>query len=204
MKEERIRGFDYSRIRLFEDENNFSLFAFCGCGYGEEIVGDLEMDFVVGKLEGVGAGGVVLVVGTGVVGEDGAEGVLLLGGEDGEKGFGIVDGEGRLLLRLGGETTGGVGMGVGEGEVGFDVVDRGAVHKVGAGDVEDRALGCGEVYLGETHRGETDGIGAERRACGEDAHTPVTAETGRTDGGMPLFGMGLREVPEKPDMGETL
>ena len=162
------------------------------------------MDFVVGKLEGVGAGGVVLVVGTGVVGEDGAEGVLLFGGEDGEEGFGIVDGEGRLLLRLGGETTGGVGMGVGEGEVGLNVVDGGAVHKVGAGDVEDRAPGCGEVYLGETHGRETDGVGTERGACGEDAHTPVTAETGRADSGMPLFGVGLGEVPEKPDMGKAL
>ena len=48
-------------------------------------------------------------------------------------------------------------------------------------------------------------VGTERTARGPYTHAPVATQTGRTNGGTPrLAVMRLAEIPQKPDVTETL
>ena len=105
-----------------------------------------------------------------------------------------------VLLR---EPLGGLRVTVGGEQVGFDVVDRGTVHKVGATYKERRVFGV-KVSLDELHAGEPDGVGTEGRTRGEDAHAPVAAEPRGPHRRRPSLLLYLRETPDQPQMGELL
>lgn len=121
------------------------------------------------------------------------------------------------------EAADGVGMAVGEGDVGFDVVDRRAIAQVRPEDVDDRAL-VRELDVVEFHAGEADGIGSEGTACGKQAHALASPKARRAHGGGP-FGVGallalccrvcgdvcggaagrsVLELPQQPKMAEAL
>ena len=101
-------------------------------------------------------------------------------------------------------------LGVGEGQVGLDVVDGRAVHHVGPHHEElgaARAVVVGGVGLhaGEPHAGECKVVGAKARPRGEHAHAPRAAQAGRAHGGRPLAAaVVLREVPDEPHVVERL
>lgn len=105
-----------------------------------------------------------------------------------------------VLLR---EPLGGLRVAVGGEQVGFDIVDGSAVHKVGTAHKERRVFGV-EIGLDELHAGETDGVGTEGRTRGEDAHTPVAAEPRGPHRRRPSLLLYLRENPDQPQMGELL
>lgn len=157
------------------------------------------------ELEAVDACGVVLVMWARVAGEDGGEGLPQAGGEvvmaacflrdDDSQGGGV---------HVGSPAAGGIGMGVGKGQVGLDVQYGGAVHQVGTLHVYHRALGGVRFDAEDADRGETDIVGTERRARGPYTHAAVAAEAGRADGRRPLVRVGHAEVPQQPDVGETL
>ena len=72
-------------------------------------------------------------------------------------------------------------MAVGVGDIGFDVVDGGAVHQVGTPHDEDGA-DVGPVLDGlQPDAGQAQRVGPEGGAGGKDAHPGVAAETGRED-----------------------
>ena len=105
-----------------------------------------------------------------------------------------------VLLR---EPFGGFRMTVGGEQIGLDVVDGSAVHEVSATYEKSRIFGI-EVGLDELHAGEPDGIGPERRARGENAHTAVAAESRRPHRRRPALLLYLRKTPNQPQMGKLL
>ena len=98
------------------------------------------------------------------------------------------------------ERIGRVGMAVGIGEIGLDVVDGGLVGQVRAGDIENGTVLCMEVHFYELYAGKTDRVRAERRARREDPHARFTAELRGRDGGRKLPVFNAVKVPEEPQM----
>ena len=85
-------------------------------------------------------------------------------------------------------------------QIRLDVVYRSAVHKVGARHLDYGAVGRGESYRRDTHRGKTEIVWAEGRACGKHSLAHVAAKAWRAHGGM-LVGIHiLRKSPYQPDV----
>ena len=145
-------------------------------------------------------------------------------------------GRGNDLAQLGGEidlellpwravdpTARGIGMAVGEGDVGLDVENRRAVAQV-RGEHVDHGGAVDDFDAVELHAGQTDGIGPKGAARGKDATTLGAAQAGRAHGGSPLrrgaglagsrrihgdigrrsTGRAVFELPEQPQMAELL
>ena len=140
--------------------------------------GDAELDLEAVEEHGVEAVGVVLVVGTGVLCQRLDECRTQVGGNGGQQPLRVVYGQ-RLRRCRGGEAAAGVGVAVGIREVGLDVEDGCAVDEVGALDHQHGAW----LDTQEPHTGETDGVGPEGAAGGEDPYPLVAAQSRRPDGG---------------------
>ena len=82
----------------------------------------------------------------------------------------------------------GVWVAVGERDVGLDVVDGRAVAQVRAQHVDDGA-GVHELHAVEFHARQSDGIRAERAACGEHAHALGAAQPRWPHGRRPARGL---------------
>ena len=172
-------------------------------GDGQRLAVHLEVDFQTAELHAVDPLGVVLVGGAGVVFQHTLQRRLLVGGHFGPEGVAAdhvqVVGPG---LRC--ETCGGIRVAVGVGDIGFDVVDGGAVHQVGAPHDEDGA-DVGSVLDGfQLDAGQSQRIGPEGRAGGKYAHPGVAAEAGRPDGGGPAVPHRAGKLPHQPDVAEIL
>ena len=106
-----------------------------------------------------------------------------------------------------GETTGGVGEGIGPGKIGLHIEDRGAVEEVVVGKMEGNTRGGGFETV-ETDDGKPDGVGAEVGAGGKDPDPFIAPKPGGADGGVPRGTFVFRnrgvEQEDDPEMAETL
>ena len=93
-----------------------------------------------------------------------------------------------------------VGMTVGIGEIGLDVVDGAPVGQVRAGDIENGTVLCMEVHFYELYAGKTDRVRAERRARREDPYARFAAELRGRDGGRKLPVFNAVKVPDEPEV----
>ena len=101
-----------------------------------DTVGNAEADIAGGKRHSVDALRIVMITGTGVLGQHLAHGSLLIGREEAGDVGRDDDIEGLPDMGVD-ETAAGIGMGIGIGHVGLDVVDGRAVHQVGTENVDD-------------------------------------------------------------------
>ena len=102
--------------------------------------------------------------------------------------------------RVGGEAAGGLRAAVGVGEIGLDVEDRRAVHQVGPGDEQRRALALELLRAQQPHAAQPQGVGAEGRARGEDPHAHIPAEPRRAYRGRPALPVGRGKMPDQPEV----
>ena len=170
-------------------------------GDGQRLAVHLEVDFQTAELHAVDPLGVVLVGGAGVVFQHTLQRRLLVGRHFGPEGV-AADHVQVVEPGLRCETCRGIRVAVGVGDIGFDVVDGGAVHQVGAPHDEDGA-DVGPVLDGlQPDAGQAQRVGPEGGAGGKDAHPGVAAETGRADGGRPALPHRAGELPHQPDVAE--
>ena len=109
------------------------------------------------------------------------------------------------LILLLSKAPSGIGVTIRKGQIGLDVQDGCAIHQVGSIHTDDRSLTGVEVDGQDAYAGQADVVGTERTARGPYTHAPVATQTGRTNGGTPrLAVMRLAEIPQKPDVTETL
>ena len=135
------------------------------------------------------------------MGQHAPQALLLGGGDAGPEGRVAFDVE-VVHLGLAREALGGVGVAVGVGNIGLDVVDGGAVHEVGSPHDEDGAHVGTNLDFFQLDAGQAQRIGPEGRAGGENAHAGVAAEAGRADRGRPGVPHGPGELPDQPDVAE--
>ena len=147
----------------------------------EHAVADAEADITAAEGHPVDTLRIVVEGRTGILCEHLAQGVEELSGEVMLEGVGDVDAEG-LPLPAVDEAAACIGMGVGIGDVGFDVVDGGAVHEVGSEDVDDGALVVGDLDAFYPDARQSQIVGTEGRPRGKDAYALVAAKTWRSDG----------------------
>lgn len=111
------------------------------------------MDLQTGKGHAVDPVRVRLVGGAWVLGEDAQKGSPLFIGHLLQEGGGAVHGQHDALHPVG-KAPRSLGQGIGVRNIGFDIVDGGAVQEVGSGDMEDGAKD-GVLFHGfEAHGGE--------------------------------------------------
>ena len=151
-------------------------------------------------VEVIDACGVILVGRTRVLGKNLADvvprAIVLPNG--GEQGVGQRDI--KMVVSCGlGKAIARVRPGIGETEIGFDVVDGGTIEEVRSADDEHGpAVGC-VLDAQQFDAGEPDRVGSERRACGEDAHAAVASEPWWSDSGTPCVGIiGGGDAVEAP------
>lgn len=156
-----------------------------------------------GKFKGIDARGIGVVVRPRVVGQDFCEGLALVRRQLPLHGLGDVDGEWRLLCRFLGKAVQRIGVGVGERQVGLDVVYGRSAEHVGTADVDDGTLRRIQFDALNPYARQPDGIWPERRAGGEDSHAAVAAQPRRTYGGRPAFAVGFGEIPNDPEVAEA-
>ena len=128
--------------------------------HGENTIGDGEMDVVPTEGHAIDFGGIVLVVWPGVELQGVAQGGELFGREEYRHAVGNV----HLQLcpcAAVDKAAACLGMAVGIDHVGFDVIDRCAVHEVCTEYMDDGPLGCVELYAVEAHGGESQGVRTE-------------------------------------------
>lgn len=134
-------------------------------------------------------------------------------GEDGDSGISFVfrellkqiireiDFQEKVICGIG-KAAGGGGVAVAIWDVGFDVEDRGSIHQISTGYMENGAI----LRLLDTqqfHTGQAQIIGAEGRTSGEDTHSGIAAKSWGTDGGRPVLTDSLGELPDQPQVGKT-
>lgn len=162
----------------------------------EDVSIDTELDVAASEGHPVDALRVVVVMGPGIQGEraDNLVGLCpypapqLVGKDDSEL----------APLAVVGEPATRVGVAVGVWDVGFDVVDGGAVHEIGAADNE-----FSPTDLHQAHRRETQSVGTEGTARSKDTQPLVASKTRRTHGQAARVLIG-RESPYQPDIVEVL
>lgn len=82
-------------------------------------------------------------------------------------GFGYIspigaDDRQSVVARLFGKAVARIGMGVGETEIGFDIVDRCAIEQVSSTDNEYESLVGGWLDTQQAYAGEAESVGTER------------------------------------------
>ena len=122
----------------------------------------------------VDATGIVMIAGTRVLGQHLTESLEVGGAVAACHGIGNVDLQ-RLPLMAVDEARASLGVGIGIGHVGLDVVDGRAVHEVGTEHMDDRTLGGVELHLIYTYAREPEVVGTEGRARGKNPDAIVAA-----------------------------
>ena len=92
-----------------------------------------------------------------------------------------------------------LGVAVGGGEVRLDVVNRRAVHQVGARHAHHRHA-VHRLYRFDTYRRESQSVGTEGRAGGEDPHPGIAAQAWRAHRRRPPLPLGSGKTPYQPQV----
>ena len=100
-----------------------------------------------------------------------------------------------LPLMVVGKAATGIGMAVGIGQIGFDVIDGGSIKEVGAKNLKRH---IDRVDSSKTNDGESEVVGTEGRTRGPHPYPLVASQQGRADSRMLLGINVLREAPDKP------
>lgn len=87
------------------------------------------------------------------------------------------------------------------GQIGLNIKDRGSIHQVGSGNMENRAKIRGGADALQTDAGQSNRIGPEWGTCGKHPHSLIAAKPWRTHSRTPFITDGLGKPPDKPDMG---
>ena len=86
----------------------------------------------------------------------------------------------------------------------LDVENRRAVHQVRARDMQHRAVRRVGLHAVKPHRGQSDLVRAERRACRKHADALVAAQFGRAHSRGPALTHRGGKLPDQPQVRETL
>ena len=163
---------------------------------GERVARNREFHLVMGKLHAVDAAAILLITRARVAGEGAAQCGEGIGIEACGKRFGNYHIEHFAFLRVRvGESACSIGVAVGVGQIGLNVVDRSAVHQVGASHYKHWRIGAIVVYAYEPHRGQAYSIRSEGRASGKDAHASVAAQARRANRGRPSIALRFGKIP---------
>ena len=82
----------------------------------------------------------------------------------------------------------------------LDVIDRRAVHQIGARDIQDRAVLRMKVGLDKLHAGKPQRVRPERRTRSEHAHARLAAQLRRQHRRRPARARDLIKLPDEPQM----
>ena len=82
----------------------------------------------------------------------------------------------------------------------LDVIDRRAVHQIGARDIQDRAVLRMKVGLDKLHAGKPQRVRPERRTRSEHAHARLAAQLRRQHCRRPACARDLIKLPDEPQM----
>ena len=170
-------------------------------------VGNTELYVTAGKGHPINALRVVVVTGTRVLGQHIAQSLQFRIAEQSGDVVGDFHAE-RLPLMLIDKAGAGIGVSVGIGDVGFDIVDGRTIHEVGTEDVDDGSFGGSKLYFLDADARKPEVVGTEGRARGKHPYTLVAAKTRGADGEAPLCpsrrGRSGREFPDEPQVVEAV
>ena len=108
----------------------------------------------------------------------------------------------QMLHGLGGIASGCIRYGIGRGNIGLDVIDRGAVEQIDAGDQQSDLRRIRKDRL-QLHAGKSERIRPERGARRKDTDSRIAAEPRGTHRRRPALSGRLLcgvKAPDQPDM----
>ena len=147
--------------------------------------------------------GIGLVGGTRVLGQHPLEGLPVLQGNGSQEFWRKVHLQPVPLVPVG-EAPGRFRVGIGVGEVGFQVQDGGAVQEIGPQHMDHRPQFRVLLHTVNLHAGKADGVGTEGGPGGKHPHAGVPAQPRRADRGGPGVPNRLGKHPHHPEVGEPL
>ena len=146
------------------------------------VVLNAETDFQTRKTETIYAGRVVLISGAGILCKQCFEGGVLISRDFCQQ-FGRKVNFKGVACFFSRKAACCIGLAISQREVRFYIKDRSAVHQIGTADTQNSAVIGGLFDAQKFNAGKPDGIGAERRPRGKNAHTLIAAQSWGTDCG---------------------